>query len=52
MIEEQEERVIKRLSLQCPMCGGRMLIDHFTYAGERVLVCEGCGAELVLKVVK
>ena len=52
MNDKQEERVIKRVALQCPVCGGRMPLHHITYAGERVLVCEGCGAELVLKVIK
>ncbi len=49
---DEEERVIRRMALQCPVCGGRMPIHHFTYAGERVFICEGCGAELVLKARK
>jgi uncharacterized protein YbaR (Trm112 family) len=52
MSEVVEEQSVVLLSLTCPICGGRMQLHHFTYAGERVLVCRGCGAELVLKARK
>jgi uncharacterized protein YbaR (Trm112 family) len=47
-----EDQRIALLSLTCPVCQGRMQLHHFTYAGERVLVCRGCGAELIIKVRK
>ncbi len=47
-----EEGRIKLLALQCPVCGGRMPLHHFTYEGERVFICKDCGAELIIRVAK